>query len=87
MTDDEIVYLVTGNHGQSRGTVHTREDCRHLPDDPDRYRDVERAVLGDRFSVCQTCQNGGKQPTSTPWEGGHFQSLLEAAKDGGEIDV
>ena len=81
LADSETVYVVTGNHGQSRNVYHSREDCRHLQE-ADNYREVDRDSLWEHLTLCQTCENDGEQPTSTPWQGGHYHSLVEAAKRG-----
>lgn len=82
--DEDTVYVVVGNHG-NQSTYHTDEDCKHLKA-AKNTRSVDRAVIGDHRVPCQTCQNGGEQPTSNPWRGGHYQSLVDAAKRGESDD-
>ena len=81
---DDTVYVAVTKNGVGTRTYHTDPDCPKLAR-ADMSRPRDRFVLAEDHPVCKQCSGEAEQ--SEPWQGGHYQALVDAAKDGGEIDV
>ena len=79
--DEDTVYVAVSQNGVVTKKYHTDADCPKLQKAANT-RPRARSTLFDSMTECKVCS--GEATASEPWQGGHFQSLLEAAKAGGE---